>query len=322
METLKTLQQAFKHFSDEQVCIDTVAALRWPDGKPTCPACGHQDHYYLRTQKRWKCKECSKQFSVKLGTIFEDSPISLDKWLIALWMLVNCRNGVSSYEISRDLGITQKSAWFALHRLRLALRDGIEAKIGGSGKEIEADETFVGGKSKNMHKSRRIALLQQNPGLRGKTIVMGMLDREARKVRATVIPNIKRSTLQNEILKQVEEGSTMYTDDAIGYIGLSKKYAHQVVNHLEKYVDGRVSTNGIENFWSLLKRGLNGTYVAVEPFHLFRYVDEQMFRYNNRKDANGKKLDDGTRFQMALSQIGGKRLTFEEVTGKDWQATN
>jgi transposase-like protein len=319
----KTLQQAIKHFSNDQVCIDTVASLRWPDGKPTCPACGHQDHYYLKTQRRWKCKECSKQFSVKLGTIFEDSPISLDKWLIALWMLVNCRNGVSSYEVSRDLGITQKSAWFVLHRLRLAMREGFLKKIGGSGSEVEADETFVGGKTKNMHKRRKDALQRaQNASLRGdtrligKTVVMGLLDREQRKIRAAVVPNTKRETLQTEILKQVEEGSLMYTDESTSYMGLTKKYAHQVVNHLEKYVDGRVSTNGIENFWSLLKRGLNGTYVAVEPFHLFRYVDEQVFRYNTRKGLDGKKLSDGERFQMALSQIGGKRLTFAEVTGK------
>jgi transposase-like protein len=326
----KTLQQAIKHFSNEQVCIDTVASLRWSDGKPTCPACQHQEHYYLKTQRRWKCKECGKQFSVKLGTIFEDSPISLDKWLIALWMLVNCRNGVSSYEVSRDLGITQKSAWFVLHRLRLAMREGsLAKKIGGSGSEIEADETFVGGKTKNMHKNRKEALQRaQNASLRGdtrligKTVVMGLLDREQRKIRAAVVPNTKRETLQAEILKQVEEGSLMYTDESTSYMGLTKKYAHQVVNHLEKYVDGRVSTNGIENFWSLLKRGLNGTYVAVEPFHLFRYVDEQVFRYNTRKGLDGKKLSDGERFQMALSQIGGKRLTFAEVTGKTPDARN
>jgi len=324
-----SLQAAIKYFSDEQVCIDTVAALRWPQGVPVCPACEHEEHYYLKSQRRWKCKECGRQFSVKLGTIFEDSPIGLDKWLIALWMLVNCRNGVSSYEVARALEITQKSAWFVLHRLRLALRDGSIKKLGGSGSEIEADETFVGGKTKNMHKRRKEALQRaQNASLRGdtrligKTVVMGLLDREARKIRATVVPNTKRETLQAEILKQVEEGSVMYTDESTSYMGLTKKFAHQVVNHLEKYVDGRVSTNGIENFWSLLKRGLNGTYVAVEPFHLFRYVDEQVFRYNTRKDAEGKKLSDGMRFEMALTQIGGKRLTFAEVTGKSWQSTN
>jgi transposase-like protein len=322
MEHVKTLQQAIQYFSDEQVCIDTVAKLRWPNG-PECPACGHKEHYYLKTQKRWKCKECYKQFTVKLGTIFEDSPISLDKWLVALWMLVNCRNGVSSYEIARDIGITQKSAWFVLHRLRLALHRGSLAKFGGEGGEVEADEAFIGGKAKNMHNKRRMALkaarescVHGDTRLIGKAAVMGVLDREQREVRATVVPMINRETLQTAILDHVAPGSKVYTDEAALYRALPKDYIHGFVNHMEKYVNGRVHTNGMENFWSLLKRGLSGTYVAVEPFHLFRYLDEQMFRYNNRKDRNGNKLSDADRFQLALSQISGKRLTFKEVTGK------
>jgi len=322
----KTLQEAIQFYSDEQVCIDAVAALRWPDA-PECPACGHKEHYYLKTQKRWKCKECYKQFTVKLGTIFEESPLGLDKWLITLWMLVNCKNGVSSYEVHRAIGVTQKSAWFMLHRLRFALQlpepKAPKDQIGGFG-AVEVDETFVGGKAKNMHKSRRLKLAQirgtlNEPSYYGKTIVMGMLDRKLRKVRATIIPNTKRETLQTEIMQEVFPGSKVYTDEAVGYQGLEKKFAHDVVNHLETYVDGKVHTNGIENFWSLLKRSLNGTYVAVEPFHLFRYVDEQVFRYNNRgtKDAPMKDAD---RFQLALSQIAGKRLTFAEVTGKVGEA--
>lgn len=321
----KTLQDAIKYFSDEQNCIRVVAEMRWPHG-PACPACGHMQHYWLESQKRWKCKECWKQFSVKLGTIFEDSPIGLDKWLIALWMLVNCKNGVSSYELSRDLGITQKSAWFVLQRLRLALQDGSFEKLGGNGSEVEVDETFVGQKAKNMHKSRKLRLQRvrnETPDWKadskylGKTVVMGMLDREQRKVRATVVPNTKRDTLQREILEQVEHGSKLYTDQAVPYQWMQHKdkYVHEIVNHLEGYVRGRVHTNGMENFWSLLKRGLNGTYVAVEPFHLFRYVDEQMFRYNNR-GTRKEKVSDSDRFELALSQIAGKRLTFAEVTGK------
>jgi transposase-like protein len=322
----KTLQAAIKHFSDEQVCIDTVAALRWANG-PECPACGHKEHYYLKTQKRWKCKECYKQFTVKLGTIFEDSPISLDKWLVALWMLVNCRNGVSSYEIARDLGVTQKSAWFMLQRLRLALQSGTITKLGGPGTEVEMDESYIGGSVRNMHKSRRLRINQARSLMTktdkapkgrydNKTAVFGVFDREQRKVRATVVPRVKRAVLQAEILKQVQLGSKVYTDESPVYYKLSEQYVHGIVNHLQRYVDGRVHTNGLENFWSLLKRGLNGTYVSVEPFHLFRYVDEQAFRYNNRKDAEGKKLDDSTRFELALSQIAGKRLTFADVTGK------
>jgi transposase-like protein len=301
--------------------------MRWPHG-PSCPACGHMQHYWLETQKRWKCKECWKQFSVKVGTIFEDSPIALDKWLIALWMLVNCKNGISSYELAKDLGITQKSAWFVLQRLRLALQEGTIEKLGGSGSEVEVDETFIGAKAKNMHKSRKLRLQRlrnETPDWKsttsylGKTAVMGMLDREQRKIRATVVPNTRRDTLQTEILNQVEYGTKIYTDQAVSYDSLTKKYAHEVVNHLEGYVRGRVHTNGLENFWSLLKRGLNGTYVAVEPFHLFRYVDEQVFRYNNR-GTRKEKVSDSDRFELALSQIAGKRLTFAEVTGKVGQA--
>jgi transposase-like protein len=323
MDRPKTLQQVIRYYSDEQVCIDTVARLRWANG-PECPACGHKEHYYLATQKRWKCKECYKQFTVKLGTIFEDSPIKLDKWLTALWMLVNCKNGVSSYEIAKAIGITQKSAWFVLHRLRFALQNGSLEKMGGGGKEVESDETFVGGKAKNMHANRRAifkaaresAEMTESANLVGKSAVWGVLDRESRKVRATVVPKVNRASLQTAVLDRVAPGSKVYTDEARVYRSLPKEYIHEFVNHVEKYVDGRVHTNGLENFWSLLKRGLNGTYVAVEPFHLHRYLDEQMFRYNHRKDDAGNKLDDGQRFELALSQIAGKRLTFAEVTGK------
>jgi|ERR1700693_5565580 len=320
MDKPKTLQQAVKYFANEQVCIDTVAAMRWPNG-PECPACGHKEHYYLGSQRRWKCKDCHKQFSVKLGTIFEDSPISLDKWLIALWMLVNCRNGISSYEVGRALGITQKSAWFVMHRLRLALRCGI-SKLGGPGSEVEADEAFIGGKLNHMHQRRRKAIhkmseenIGNNLGL-NKTAVWGVLDRQQRKVRATVVPYVNREVLQREILSHIAHGSKIYTDEATIYRSIPKEYIHDFVNHAQMYVKGRVHTNGLENFWSLLKRGLSGTYVAVEPFHLLRYVDEQAFRFNNREDASGRKLKDGERFDLALSQIAGKRLTFAEVTGK------
>ena len=313
METPKTLQQAIRYFSDEQVCIDTVAKLRWPKG-PVCPACEKTDHYYLKVQKRWKCKDCGRQFSVKLGTIFEDSPIPLDKWLAALWMLVNCKNGVSSYEVARDLGITQKSAWFVLHRLRFALQSGSMSKVGGPGSEVEVDETFIGGKARNMHKARRIKMKVREENW-GKTIVMGMLHRGG-KIQTRVVPDRKKDVLRKAIDQTIEKGAVVYTDEHVGYRALEPDYTHQVINHLEKYVDGRVHTQGIENFWSCLKRGLNGTYIAVEPFHLFRYVDEQVFRFNNRK-----QLKDADRFNLALSQVAGKRLTFAEVTGKVGEAS-
>jgi len=332
MENPKTLQDAILYFSDEQTCIDAVAQMRWMNGVicPHCEVKTAKPPIYLKTQKRWKCRECREQFSVKVGTVFEDSPIPLRKWLPALWMLSNCKNGVSSWEIHRSLGVTQKTAWFMLHRLRLAfIGGGYKHKMGGPGTEVEIDETFVGGKATNMHKARKARINAARTAMRpselhefasrymGKAVVQGFLDREQRKVRATVVPNIKRETLQEKILSQVERGSRVYTDQAVSYEkALAKDFVHEMVNHLNKYVDGRVHTNGLENFWSLLKRGIHGTYVAVEPFHLLRYVDEQVFRYNNRATKDNP-LNDSDRFLLALSQVANKRLTYKELTGKD-----
>lgn len=261
-------------------------------------------------------KECHKQFSVKTQSVFEDSPVPLDKWLTAVWLVVNCKNGVSSYEIMRAIEVTQKTAWFMLHRIRLALKDCNWSKLGSEdGGPVEADETFIGPKPQKMHRARRLKMQTAQHG-QTKAIVMGMLDRDARKVRAKVIPNVKRDVLQQEILNGVENGSTVYTDGYPGYDQLLLKgYLHQVINHTEEYVRGQVHTQGIDNFWSLLKRGLTGTYVAVEPFHLDRYLDEQVFRYNNRATKDNP-LNDTDRFVLAVSQIAGKRLTYAELTGK------
>jgi transposase-like protein len=318
----QTLQQAIQYFSDEQTCIDAVALMRWPEG-PQCPYCHFDDAknpYYIKTAKRWKCRTCRNQFSVKKFTIFEDSPIPLQKWLPAMWMLVNCKNGVSSYEIHRGLGVSQKTAWFMLHRLRVVLKPKTNPgfKLGGEGNAVEVDETFIGGKLKNMHKDRRARFAAENGhtgGSTGKAIVVGMLDRDARQIRAQVVPNVKRETLQTEILKNIKYGSNLYTDNAVRYDNLRWKYIHEVVDHSQEYVRGQVHTNGLENFWSLLKRNLKGTYVAVEPFHLERYIDEQVFRYNNRATKDNP-LKDSDRFLLALSQVAGKRLTFAELTGK------
>jgi transposase-like protein len=313
---LKTLADAIRYFADEQVCIDTVAAMRWPNG-PQCPAClsPKPRQHWLKNQRRWQCRECGKQYSVKVNTIFEDSPIKLDKWLTAMWLLANCKNGISSYEIAKDIGVTQKSAWFMLQRIRLAMKTGSVIKLGSTGGPVEVDETFIGGKYKNMHASKRMKL-QNGVKANEKVAVMGFLDRNVRTVRAKVIPNVKRETLQSEILKQVVGTGTVYTDSATGYDNLAvHAFVHETVNHMQEYVRGEVHTQGIENFWSLLKRSLNGTYVAVEPFHLDRYVDEQAFRYNNRATKDNP-LTDRDRFMLALSQISGKRLTYAELTGK------
>lgn len=317
----KTLQAAIRYFADPDNALDYMAHLRWPDGFVTCPTCGRRDVVFLHNQRKWQCKSVHhhRQFSVKVGTLFEDSPIPLDKWLVAVWMLSNCRNGVSSYELARTIGVTQKSAWFMLHRVRLGLQEKGGGKLGGPGGSVEVDETFIGGKARNMHKGRRQRM--HNVGkYEAKTAVMGILERGG-KVKATVIGQRKGKHMQGIVRESVIPGTSLMTDEFTGYVGLAPEYTHRVVNHLERYVDGTIHTQGIENFWSLLKRGLGGTYVAVEPFHLFRYVDEQAFRFNNRKDSLGKKLDDSERFNIALSQIAHKRLTYAELTGKRGETT-
>jgi transposase-like protein len=317
MDKPTTLQQAIQYFSDEQVCINTVSKMRWPSG-PICPKCGHNEHYYLKTQKRWKCKKCSKQFSVKVGTIFEDSPVSLDKWLIGLWMLVNCKNGISSYEVGRHLGLTQKSAWFLLQRLRLALQEKSLVRIGGKGKTVEVDETYIGGLSRNMHANKRAQKITAHGPSKDKSIVMGILER-GEKVRTMVVADTKRRTLQGIVREHTKPGTDLMSDASPSYVGLQKDYEHQVIDHAVAYAHGNVHTNGLENYWSLLKRGIKGTYVSVEPFHLFRYLDEQAFRYNNRSTKDNL-MNDADRFDLALSQVSGKRLTFADVTGKPEKA--
>jgi len=325
MKELQTLSEAIVYFSDLERCFEYAKALRFPDGVVTCPRCGTAKNSFIKTRRIWFCYGCQKQFTLKVGTIFEDSALGLDKWMTAVWMLVNCKNGISSHELARSLGITQKSAWFMLHRIRRALKQGGFGKFGGDGGEVEVDEAFIGAKAKNMHKSRKLKLQRMRNEIPdwknttsylGKVAVMGLLDREQRKIRALVIPNRTREVLQSEILSKVHYGAKVYTDEAVPYNKLSEQYAHEVVNHLEGYVNGRVHTNGMENFWSLFKRGLNGTYVAVEPFHLSRYVDEQVFRYNHRKDENRLPLKDADRFRLAISQVVGKRLTYSDLTGK------
>ncbi len=314
------------YFNDADVCVDFVAAMRWPRGV-TCPHCAFDRVSYLKTRRIWKCmnKDCHKQFSVKTGSVFEDSPIALREWLAAVWLVVNCKNGISSYEIARNLDVTQKTAWFMLHRIRRALKTKSWSKMGGgSGGEVEVDETFIGGKVQNMHKDRKENAakmkvyaaawgnVQRYPG---KTAVMGMYDRESRQVRAKVVPNVRRETLQNEILKNIKKGARIYSDQAVAYDSLKAHYIHETVTHVDQYVRGQVHTNCLENFWSLMKRSLKGTYVAVEPYHLDSYVDEQVFRFNNRATRDNP-LNDADRFMLAMSQIAGKRLTYAELTGK------
>lgn len=310
----KTLQEAIVYFSVPQNCIDYLVARRWANGV-ICPACGSTKVHYQPKHLRWQCaaKHPKRQFTVKVGTIFEDSPISLDKWLTAAWMITNCRNGNSSWELHRTLGVTQKTAWFMGHRIRLAMQD--ELTGGSLSGEVEVDETFIGGKARNMHRDRkrRVQALGRNTG--GKTVVLGMLER-GKTVRATVVPDRTKNTIQPIVAANVEHGAQIFADEHAGNWRMDEKYIHKIVNHLETYVDGNVHTNGMENFWSLLKRTIGGTYVSVEPFHLFRYVDEQAFRFNNRGP-----MDDSQRFSYVIRKIVGKRLTYKELIGKTDPAT-
>ncbi len=278
-----TLQEAIKYFADPTNCREYLVARRWADGV-ACPRCGSKNVTFYEKYNRWHCREKHKapQFTLKTGTIMEDSPISLDKWMMAMWQIVNCRNGISSYEVHRAIGISQKSAWFLDHRIRYALHRGtFETMLGGEGKFVEADETFVGGKAINMHKKVRIRRMGGKRGgadAGGKTIVRGILERSG-EVRTKVLSNRKKPAVQAELRKHVQAGSAIFTDELQSYHDLSD-YQHEVINHAVKYVEGNIHTNGMENFWSLVKRALKGTYISIEPFHLFRYLDEQMYRYN------------------------------------------
>ncbi|HUY09568.1 MAG TPA: IS1595 family transposase, partial [Candidatus Dormibacteraeota bacterium] len=284
----------------------------WPDGKVTCPTCGSQEVHFIASRRVWRCKvkHPRQQFSVKVGTIFEDSPIGFDKWLPAIWLITSAKNGISSYELHRSLGVGQKTAWFMLHRIRLAMQTNTFEKMGG---KVEVDETFIGGKARFMHQSDRARKITGTGGS-GKAAVMGLLERGSTErhstVRAKVVENVRRKTLAPEVRANVLAGVEVFSDALQSYSDLDADYIHQVINHAVAYVEGNVHTNGIENFWSLLKRSLRGTYVSVEPFHLFRYLDEQALRFNTREDS------DAARFEKVLGQVSGRRLTYGDLTGQ------
>jgi len=303
-----TLLDAINYFADEDRCRDFVASQRWPEGKAICPTCGRDDASFVEARKVWQCKSrhAKRAFSVKVGTIFEDSPIPLSKWLPAVWLIASAKNGISSYELARSIGVTQKSAWFVLHRIRLAMQDDGGSLLTGT---VEVDETFIGGKARFMHKDRK----RQGTGYIGKTAVMGLLERHGpdghSTVRASVIPNTSRATLNAKVRKHVQHGAEVMSDAWRGYNGLEKEYVRGVIDHAERYVHGKIHTNGIENFWTLLKRSIKGTYVSVEPFHLYRYVDEQAYRFNTRGET------DGDRMASIIGSVTGRRLTYNQLTG-------
>jgi transposase-like protein len=303
-ELPETLQDAVVYFSDIDNAHEFLVSMRWPNGV-CCPRCDSSDVSFTAKRRVWTCGGCPKrqQFSVKVGTIMEDSPIGLDKWLVGIWLIVSAKNGISSYELHRALGITQKSAWFMGHRIRLALQNGSVEKLKG---EVEVDETFIGGLARFMHVDRKKKRGRGTGGV-GKAIVVGLLERGG-KVKAVHVPSRRRHVVEAEIHQNVEKGSEVFTDALPSYNELTTDFQHQFIDHAEHYVNGKVHTNGMENFWSLLKRGIKGTYISVEPFHLFRYLDEQVFRFNGRK---GTDLD---RFLAGVGSVAGKRLTYAGLT--------
>ena len=307
-----SLHDAILYFADYQHCHNFMVGLRWPDGKVKCPECAAEKVCYLAKNRVWKCYAThpKPRFTLKTGTIFEDSPIGLEKWLPAVWMLLNSKNGISSWELHRALSVTQKTAWFMLHRIRLAMQEGSFGKMGGP---VEADETYVGGKAEFMHLDKRTRRKMQgelNRGPVGKAIVLGLLDRETRKARVKVLKTVRKIELRAEVADNVEQGATVYTDALKSYRGLKLDgFIHDFIDHAEAYVRDQVHTNGLENFWSLLKRALKGTYVSVEPFHLQAYCDERAFRYNNRT------MDDLHRFVSGMRQVIGRRIMYKDLIG-------
>ena len=319
MKTPKTLVEAVRYFASPDNCREYLVSRRWPNGV-TCPTCGSTSVYFDSSRNGWECKtrHPQRKFTLKTGTIFEDSPLGFDKWLPVVWLIANCKNGVSSWEIHRAIGVTQKTAWFMLQRVRLAMQDSdTGGKLGG---EVEADETYIGGKARNMHKSKRERIgMHRGRSHDGKVAVMGLLERNTTerksRIRTKVLRSLRKHEMQPFVRENVQRGALLSTDAMHSYRGLDADYMHGVIDHAEAYVDGNVHTNGLENFWSLVKRAIKGTYVSIEPFHLFRYLDEQSFRFNNRAGS------DAARFALALKGIINKRLTYAALTGSELPQT-
>jgi transposase-like protein len=306
-----TLLEAVRLFKDPNEAQRFFASLRWPNGM-ACPreGCGSADVREIGGRvPRWFCKDCKKEFTAKVGTIFEDSPIGFDKWLPAIWLLTSAKNGVSSMELHRSLGVTQKTAWFMLHRVRLALSSGTFTQLRG---HVEADETFIGGRLRNL---RRSPHGRQNSGTKGigpkgKAPVLGIVEREG-EARAFAVEDVKKRSLVPTLLKHIDPNATLYTDSLRSYQNLHRHFArHEIVNHAFEYVRGNAHVNTVECFWSVLKRTLAGTYVCARPKHIGRYLDEHTFRFNSRRSS------DGARFAVATKGADKKRLTYKALIGK------
>jgi transposase-like protein len=310
MKEPMTLTEAVVYFSDPDRAHAHFVEIRWPHGA-ACPrqGCGSMDVRKLSRQ-RWRCSDCKRDFTAKVGTIFEDSPLGLDKWLPAIWLLANAKNGISSMELHRALGVTQKTAWHMLHRVRAAMKIRSFDKLQG---DVEIDETFVGGKLKNRRRPLPGPSGNKRVGPVGKTPVLGLIERDG-SARAFVVPDVKKKTLVPNIVANVAPESTIYTDSLQSYRHLGSHFrGHAWVDHAFAYVQGKAHVNSVESFWALLKRGLRGTYIATRPFHLDKYVDEAVFRWN------GREGNDGTRFRDALMKAEGTRLTYRDLKAANTQ---
>jgi len=307
----ETMVQAVRQFANPRVAHDFFVQMRWPNGV-ACPrlGCGSANVSYLGPKyRRWYCPECKRQFTAKTRTIFEDSPIGFDKWLPAFWLIASNRNGISSCEIARGLGVTQKTAWFMLHRIREAMQADDSSPLTGT---VEVDEAYIGGKWHNKSLRARKALGRKAFMRDGKTAVLGMVQRKG-KVRAWAVADTTHKTVLPKLRDSIHHDATLYTDESMLYKHVNEFFLHHAsVNHsIEEYVRGNVHTNSIESFWAVLKRTIGGTYTHVAPEHLDRYLAEQIFRFDEREN------DDGPRFVKATKGADGKRLTYKALVAKE-----
>ncbi|MCB9840739.1 MAG: IS1595 family transposase [Phycisphaeraceae bacterium] len=301
----QTLVAAIRFF-DADTADSYLASIKWPDGQPCCPRCGSVNVGWIKSRRRFQCREkaCRKQFSTTTGTILEGTHLTSDQWIAAVWMIVNCRMGVSSCEIARTIGCKQQSAWHLLHRVREIMRPANEGKFTGT---VEADSTLVGGLLQNMPKARRARITSRHPHA-GKTRVHVVRERSTGKVRATIVDGETAAELHRHVRANVEHGSHVHTDAAHAYKSLRGDYHHSFVNHArDEYV--RDGVNGCESFFAFLRRGLAGTYIHASPEHLAAYIDEAVYRYNVRHES------EWDRFDAAMRAMVGKRLTYKELTG-------
>lgn len=302
------LKELIESMPTEEICREYLAKQRWDDGKAICVYCGHEKCYVVENKRRYKCAKCKIKFAVTVGTIFESSNVPLSKWFMAVYLLASHKKGISSYQLGKDIGVSQKSAWFMLHRVRELMRLKKPVILE---KVVEIDESYIGGKVTNMSKSRRKKLREEKRTYSTKNMVIGLLQRDGQLTLKAMGKNNDGSVLRPVVIENVDKDALIITDGLHSYDGLDKHFkGHEIVHHKEQeYVRGQFHTNSIEGAFSLLKRSILGIYHQTSPQHLTRYCDETMYRYNTRK------LKDAERFSLSLQQCAG-RLDYKTLTTK------